>query len=359
MKYFRALWFRYLFFKALLHLVIFFAVISIIFFTTELATQFHYLHDTSLTPSMLFEYYLGCIAERPSFLVVSATLFALFRLLYTLNIHHEITTLLTSGLSFRKILSPVFIAVLFSSLTIFYAEEKIRPHVLSIRAFRVKKSQSSDQSPYILKSHLLPDGGHFIYMEERTSHKLKDLFWIHPSKEVWHATSLTCIDGVCMAYQTTHISSLESSHPEPVFSTSHEPWPIPPSIFQPPPKKGSLQLSPIESIIFLSDPLVNWKEIQSRKVMIGLLFDLTHLLFPIWLFCIAVPYFATYRRQHALIKHMSFTFMIFISTWMILASIQIAAEAGLISPWFTFLIGPVTLSIASSAYFFKKTSRLG
>ena len=352
MRDFCSCWFRYLFFKAATHILFFVFIVTSVFFAIEIATHFQYLQNISLSPLQLFYYYLGTIAERSAFLISLGTLFAILKMLYTLNIHHEITALSVSGLAFSRILRPILIATLLASSLIFGIKQWIRPHLVSLKSLKVKKQKNlTPMMGYQLKSYALPAGGTLIYLDHNHSPLLEDVFWLQADGTLLHANRLDSASLPMRAFEVTHLSTEPTA--KILKEEESELWEglhIPVQTRQ---KQPSV-ISPLTAIQILMESRMQLHEISISKVASYLIFDLTHMLIPFWLLGFATPYFAIDRRQHYLVAHLSSIIVGFVACWMLLTALQVAAESGLMTPFTLFLFAPIGISLLSLLYFLQK-----
>lgn len=140
---------------------------------------------------LILGYYLAQLSRQGELFTSVALLLANIKVLTTLNMRGEITALWASGVSLRRIVSPLLtIGVLFT-LLLFFNEEFLQPKALShLTKFEEKFFKSTES--HEIASLTLQDQSRLLYQRfDPEKKRFFDLFWIKDSDHIFRIEELS------------------------------------------------------------------------------------------------------------------------------------------------------------------------
>lgn len=146
-------------------------------------------HQTQIPIKDLAVYYFNIFISRAEILIPFALLIAVVKTLCSLNTNHELTALMASGLSIKKLLRPFLSVGLLLTALMYLNEELILPESLT----KLKKIEDSHKNakrrntPESAVQHLLvEDGSVILYQSYDTAKQaLYDAYWIRTTDDIY------------------------------------------------------------------------------------------------------------------------------------------------------------------------------
>lgn len=141
-------------------------------------------HPSATTWSEWLRYYLSDFTKRMDVLIPFALLIATVRTLTQLNMHHELTALLASGISLNRLMRPFLLIGFAFTLLIYINYQFFLPAALPPAS---QKAQKSKRLP--VNHFLMPDGSTVLFHDYQNG-AFNDLYWIKTPDEIYHARTL-------------------------------------------------------------------------------------------------------------------------------------------------------------------------
>lgn len=143
--------------------------------------------------SHLLTYYGAQFVKRADLLLPLALLIATLKVLFGMNVKGELIALQSCGICVKRILRPLFILGICSTLSNFVCSEWLLPKSLEhLACFRKEKIKSSrhqtHQNP--IQVLTLKEGSKLLY-GSTTDTFYEDVFWIVSADELWHMQKLS------------------------------------------------------------------------------------------------------------------------------------------------------------------------
>jgi len=176
---------------------------------------------------ILFQYYLIQGSNYLEIFLPLSFLIATIKTLSEMNINKELTALFSSGLSKKRLFTPIFAIALALSLVCFFNNEKIIPKTSKfINDFQLNFFESKYKGKQKkVHSLLLSNQTHLIFSNyDQDKKTLEDIFWIKSFNDIWHIAKIHLINPP-VAYFSDHLTREQNnrlikrdSHKEIVFS---------------------------------------------------------------------------------------------------------------------------------------------
>lgn len=200
------IWEKHFFFETLkvllFFLVVFWGLYVLIDYASHSGTFYHHTESVSFLQMIIF--YTGELIRRSEVLLPFAILVGAVRVMTKLNTRNELVALLTSGLSFKRLLVPFVAIGLLGTLLLYLNEELLLP-------WAIENSRSfGEASPEKLRGevqHLrLKDGSLLIFgSHQKADTNLHDVWWIPSINELWRFKTLS-IEAIPKAAQGEYFS---------------------------------------------------------------------------------------------------------------------------------------------------------
>lgn len=183
-------------------------ILGVLFVTYALlhySTHTHkFLSSGTMTLGKILEFYGYEFIRRASFLLPFAFLIALLFTLLRMNTSRELLALLSSGISLRSILRPIWLSsAVIASLILINHQFSLPFACAKQEAFRIINlkghHKSSSSSPF--QTLYLKDGSRLFYQSyDATYSSYSDVLWLKSFDELWHIKTLCMSQHKCQGY---------------------------------------------------------------------------------------------------------------------------------------------------------------
>ncbi|MEX0962251.1 MAG: LptF/LptG family permease [Simkaniaceae bacterium] len=277
-----------------------------------------FLKSSELTLSKLGLYYFFLFSKELHILLPFALLIALLKSLSRLNINRELTALLSSGISIRRLLLPFFYLSALLSLLLILNYQCIHPKAFqyfeSFQKLGSTPSHKKKNQKGEVRSIALEDLSHLLFFDRKTPIQT-DVYWVKSVNEIWHFSS------VDLEKQLGYYGDSLVRNREGVFEK-------------------------IDSQNQVSLPKISKKSLSEEKTSSNtafLTYKITSLLFPFIVLMGVLPSLIVYRRQFRLFFLYALSIFGFIAFFTIMENSIILAESGRISPFWAISFFPLLL----------------
>lgn len=155
-------------------------------------------------------YYLCELVQRLEILLPLALLIATVRTLCTLNVHHELIALMSSGIGLKRLLQPFLWVGLFCTALLYLNVEYLQP--IALKELKQMNAQSSrhkvEARQTLSAQHLmLKDGSTLIYQNyDADAQQFFDVYWIRSMDDIYRIQSLTPGTEVAIGSNIDHLT---------------------------------------------------------------------------------------------------------------------------------------------------------
>lgn len=177
------------------------------------SSSFHHYHMSFLD---IGSYYLYDFITRVDFLVPFAFLIACTYTLCTLNTTNELTVLLMAGITYRRILLPLFLVALFLMALLYANSEFASPlaaqHYRQYEQIRARDKHSKRNHPHIQQISLI-DGSSVIFKDYNSySKEFEDAYWIRSIDDIYRIKTLQPNEEGALAKEVEHLQRNEEGN---------------------------------------------------------------------------------------------------------------------------------------------------
>ena len=134
--------------------------------------------------------YYGCVlSQKSEILIPFAFLITSTKVLLTLNHNNEFVSMLMAGISFKKLLSPLFIFAAFLTVALFLNFEFFEPYAQKkIELIKQVKKAKKEQK---IRSYVLEDQSKLVFKSYDFSKKtLSQVYWLTNSDHIYYMDQL-------------------------------------------------------------------------------------------------------------------------------------------------------------------------
>jgi lipopolysaccharide export LptBFGC system permease protein LptF len=337
---------RHLFFRTTKQFALFVLLIFFTFCLIDFCTRVSDFTDSSLGASFAFKYY-GCeFAKRAHFFIPIC--FALTILLQFIHMTKakEIIALLSSGMSYKKILRPFwYLAFTLGALLITIRHLVLPPSTLFLETYRndhvraVKKAKHASDEIFTL---ILKDDSKLIYQSyDAEKQRYFDLFWIVTPQRILRMKYLDKIEAGYKAHFIDELSRnqlgvFQKKHSFKELKLSKE-W-----------LKGAHldKILPIQThdITKLGKGLTSKDYIYSKdEIYTELLLVLIMSASPLWLLLMQAPMIRHYSRQIPVLFYVATQILFFFACATVLDGLGVIAQRSIASPWLLLFLPSMTM----------------
>lgn len=155
------------------------------------SSSFHHYH---LSFFDIVKYYLYNFITQVDFLVPFAFLIACIHTLCSLNTHNELTALLMAGVTYKRILMPLFLMALLLVILLYANAEFASPlaaqHYRQYEQIRARDKHSKRNHPHIQQIPLA-NGTSVIFQNYNSYTKeFEDAYWVHSIDDIYRIKTL-------------------------------------------------------------------------------------------------------------------------------------------------------------------------
>jgi len=321
--------------------VFIFALLALFFLYSMIDYSMHmqmHVENSGLTWTKMALYYLLQFSKRIDLLLPLSLLIATLRILYSMNIHHELLAFSASGLSLKKLIRPILFVSGLCTMVNILNFEFLHPKALAYtdyfeKTYRAYSMRDPTRNKGIT-TLLLNDGTKLV--SQRTDGILHDAYWIISSDEFFHMNTLNPPHAKFVDHfkRSNHgVMELVESHENYTFNTLNLKNAVPPKEVTPHENK---------SITALADNLKNRKDRPQTKTY--LLFKLVMpFLSPLLVIALA-PIATRFSRHHSIFATFGISLFSLIALFTLMDACVIIGSAHLISPYIAILTVPVLVS---------------
>lgn len=181
------LWSRYLvyeFFK-----VFFFFIFSFYFLYVliDYSSRLEYFSTISLSSTGF--YYLCIFLQKTEVLIPFAFMITLMRVLFSINLHNELVSMLMSGYSYKKLLSPFLGIAMLLSLFLYANFEFFEPSAQ--KKIETIKQERKSRKEHRVKSFILEDRSKIVFRRfDLSKNSLEEVFWLKSPDHLYYIKEL-------------------------------------------------------------------------------------------------------------------------------------------------------------------------
>ena len=168
----------------------------LLYFLADFSTHAHdFIKNNHFSFQKITFYYIHQFFKRAPVLFPLALLISTIKVLTSLNIHRELVALQVSGLTLKKILTPLWILTCFCSIMGYINEEIIIPKIAiyldEAKLARSKTSiKQSKKKPFTIL--YLKDSSKLVYQKfDNEKQAFFDVYWIRGFHDVWRMKYLS------------------------------------------------------------------------------------------------------------------------------------------------------------------------
>lgn len=169
--------------------IFFFLIFSFYFLYAliDYSTRLEYFSHIPFLSTLL--YYLCIFLQKAEMLIPFAYLMALMRILFTINQRNELTSMLMSGYSYKRLLFPLFGMACFITLFLYLNFEFFEPHAQ--KRIEIIKQDKKSKSEKKVKSCVLEDLTKIVFRRFNfKKNSLEELYWLKSSDHIYYMKEL-------------------------------------------------------------------------------------------------------------------------------------------------------------------------
>lgn len=181
------IWSKYLVLEFLK--VFFFFIFSFYFLYVliDYSSRLQYFSHISLVNT--FYYYLCIFLQKAEVLIPFAFMVTLMRVLFSINSHNELTSMLMSGLSYKKLLSPLFGISIILSLFLYANFQFLEPGAQ--KKIEIIKQEKQSKKEQRIKSFVLNDRSKIVFRNfDLKKSSLGEVFWLKSPDHIYYMKEL-------------------------------------------------------------------------------------------------------------------------------------------------------------------------
>jgi lipopolysaccharide export system permease protein len=173
-------------------------------------------HHYNLSFLDIVSYYMYDFITRLDFLVPVALLIACTHTLCSLNVHNELTALLMAGVTYRRILTPLFLLALFFVLLLYASEEFASPlaakHYRQYEQLRARDKHSKRNHPHIQQIPLADNTSIIFQKYNNYTDEFEDAYWVKSIDDIFRIKSLKPTEAGALGKGVQHLKRNESGN---------------------------------------------------------------------------------------------------------------------------------------------------
>lgn len=138
--------------------------------------------------SILF-YYVCILSQKTELLIPFAFMVTVIKVLSSMNAHNEFVSMLMSGRSYKKLLTPLFIFATFLAATLYLNFEYLEPHAQ--KRIQIIKQKKKGEKNSKVKSFVLDDGSKLVFSNyDFENRNLEKVYWIQSPEKIYYMKKL-------------------------------------------------------------------------------------------------------------------------------------------------------------------------
>ena len=173
-------------------------------------------HHYNLSFFDIVSYYLYDFITRVDFLVPFAYLIACTHTLCSLNSHNELTALLMAGVTYKRILTPMFLVALFLMALLYANAEFASPlagqHYRQYEQLRARDKHSKRNHPHIQQIPLSDETSIIFQNYNSYTKEFEDAYWIKSIDDIFRIRTLKPLEEGAIGKGVQHFQRNEEGN---------------------------------------------------------------------------------------------------------------------------------------------------
>lgn len=182
-----SIWTRYLT-KEMIKIFLFF-ILSLYFLYSLIDYSSRIDYYNALPWTSILVYYVCILSQKTELLLPFAFMVSVIKVLTTMNTHHELVSMLMSGRSYKRLLTPLFIFAAILSMILYLNFEFLEPHAQEkIELIKQRKKGGKESK---VKSFILDNGSKLVFNNYDTANRtLEKVYWLQSPDHVYYMKKL-------------------------------------------------------------------------------------------------------------------------------------------------------------------------
>ncbi len=146
-------------------------------------------HFSSIYFSSILLHYLFIFSQKAELLIPFAFMVSLIKILFSVNQHNELTSMLMSGFSYKRLLSPLLWIALSLTALLYFNFEFFEP--LAQKKIEMIKQEKNSKKEKRIKSFVLEDRTKLVFRKFNLArNSLEEVYWIKSPDEIYYMSEL-------------------------------------------------------------------------------------------------------------------------------------------------------------------------
>ncbi len=169
--------------------VFFLFIFSIYFLYVLIDYSSRLEHFSSISLSSTTLHYLFIFSQKAEVLIPFAFMVSLIKVLFSINQHNELTSMLMSGFSYKRLLSPLLWIAL-SLTTLLYINFQFFEPIAQKRIEMIKQEKKSKKE-HRIKSFVLDDNSKLVFRRfDLARNSLEEVYWLKSPDQIFYMKEL-------------------------------------------------------------------------------------------------------------------------------------------------------------------------
>jgi lipopolysaccharide export system permease protein len=355
------IWQRYIFRETTRLFLFFLACFYFLYAMIDYSTHMQdFMVNKQIQILHVFNYYSLMFIKRADLLVPLSALIASIKHLLSMMTNGELVALQASGISLKRIASPLILLCAICTSLSYFSFECLLPSSLNFldrfREKHFKHVPDKDRSEPVHAIHL-EDGSKIIYeTRDSENNHFFDVFWVYSSDEIWRMKTLSCNLSTPIGSYVDHIQRNKQGNL--IKTESFETFAFPPFKWQSDlTGKGYIPMENrkiSELIDLLNNTNQRMTSVERPQILTHLLFKCMMPLLPLLALIAIFPYCVRYSRSTSTFSIYTAAIFSFVAFGAIMDASVILGENQVVSPWIA-ICGPFLICTLGFGWKFIRT----
>ncbi len=182
-----SIWTKHLLKETLKVFVFFILSLYFLYSLIDYSSRIDYYNHLSVLS--VLHYYICTLSQKTELLIPFAFMVTVIKVLTSMNSHNELVSMLMSGRSYKKLLTPLFVFAGLLTLLLYLNFQFLEPHAQA-RIAQIKIDRKSHKESKV-KSYVLNDGSKIVFSHYNAQDKcLEKVYWLKDSSQIFYAKKL-------------------------------------------------------------------------------------------------------------------------------------------------------------------------
>lgn len=181
------IWSKYITHEFLKMFCLFIFSFYFLYILIDYSSRLEYFSSISISNTLF--YYLCIFLQKAEILIPFAYLITVMRVLFAITSHNELTSMLMSGLSYKRLLSPLLWMACALSILLYLNFQFFEP--MAQKRIETIKQEKKSHKEQRVKSFILEDTTKIVFRKfDLSKNSLQEVYWLKSPNQIYHIQEL-------------------------------------------------------------------------------------------------------------------------------------------------------------------------